>query len=158
MKEKQLISKNDQLVDLRSGALQRVRAQEEMKALGKVGEMDTFSWLNPPVEGVVNLLRSMPFKVIWMGQMKHVEELFQSEDGLEVFFDTVIVYDAGGFEMSKVLIDSHVTLLAVNDIQEASKALRTLKKKGSVLLFTNGGVNAVEYQSYFEEVTTRFIS
>ena len=140
----------EDLLKARREGLDQWRESTSMKAHGKVFGMDTFSWLNPPTDGLINLISSFPFSVLWLSGHAQAKEGLELNLGLHRKLNTMIIYDRTQLSIAPEFLDEVETIMNVSDVMDALAFVKEVNRDKMVFLFTSHGENAKQEMIHFE--------
>lgn len=144
------ITTEEELLRARREGLENWKEQTSMKAHGKVFGMDTFSWVNPPMDGLVNVISSFPFAVVWMSGYSQAKEGLELNVGLHRKLNTLIIYNETQLSLAPEIIHEVETIMSVKNVVEAFSFIQEVNREKMVLLFTSQGENAKSHMVQFE--------
>ena len=140
----------EDLLRARKEGLEQWREQTSMKAHGKVYGMDTFSWLNPPTEGLINVISSFPFSVLWLSGYAQAKEGLELNLGLHRNLNTMIIYDQTQLSIAPEFLSEVETIMNVKSVNDALAFVKEVNRDKMVFLFTSHGDNARTEMNAFE--------
>ena len=143
-------TKQEDLLRARKEGLENWREQTSMKAHGKVYGMDTFSWQNPPIEGLINVISSFPFSVLWLTRYSNAKEGLELNLGLHRKLNTLIIYDETKVSIAPEILSEVDTIMNVNSVNDALTFVKEVNKDKMVFLFTSHGKSAISEMKSFE--------
>lgn len=144
----------EDLIKARREGLEQWREETSMKAHGKVFGMDTFSWLNPPTEGLINLISSFPFSVLWLSGHAQAKEGLELNLGLHRKLNTMIIYDRTQLSIAPEFLNEVETIMNVSSVMDALAFVKEVNREKMVFLFTSHGENAKREMTHFENWLT----
>jgi len=147
--EKSVGKLTNQLVDARNKNLGQVE-KSALLAHGKLWGMDIFSWYNPLIYEIENILNSFPTPVLWIGNTQDISKLIAENTDFFSNLKMICCHDKADFSLpfeAKNLIE---TFFATDDLGEVLKRLRNFKKENGILLFTSKGENWKKDKETFE--------
>lgn len=148
------LTTDEDLIRARRESLEHWREETSMKAHGKVFGMDTFSWLNPPTEGLINLISSFPFSVLWLSGYAQAKEGLELNLGLHRKLNTMIIYDRTQLSIAPEFLNEVETIMNVSCVNDALKFVKEVNRDKMVFLFTSHGENAKQEMTHFENWLT----
>lgn len=140
----------EDLLKARRESLEQWREDTAMKAHGKVFGMDTFSWLNPPTEGLINVIASFPFSVLWLSGHAQAKEGLELNLGLHRKLNTMIIYDRTQLSIAPEFLNEVETIMNVSSVMDALAFVKEVNREKMVFLFTSHGESAKQEMSHFE--------
>ena len=138
------------LLRARKEGLDQWREKTSMKAHGKVFGMDTFSWLNPSTEHLVNVINSFPFSVLWLSGYSQAKEGLELNLGLHKKLNTMIIYDRTQLSIAPEILSEVETIMNVNTVEDALAFVKGVNQNKMVFLFTSQGAKAEVEMEQFE--------
>lgn len=151
MEKKTRLTTEEALLKARKENLDHVNELTAMKAHGKVHGMDTFSWVNPSIQSLINVIESFPFSVVWLGGYEQVKKGFDLNIAIHEKLDSLIIYDRTNPPVDASLVKEIKTVLCVEDIDTAFEFIKAVDKSKMVFLFTTEGDRANENWIDFEK-------
>ncbi len=140
----------EDLLRARKEGLEQWREQNSMMAHGKVYGMDTFSWLNPSTEGLINVISSFPFSVLWLSGYGQAKEGLELNLGLHRNLNTMIIYDQTQISIAPEFLSEVETIMNVKSVNDALAFVKEVNRDKMVFLFTAQGENARVEMNAFE--------
>lgn len=143
------ITSQEQLLQARDKNLAQIE-KGALKAHGKLLGMDIFSWQNPMIYEVENILNSFPAPVLWFANAKDIAELLNENTSCLLNVKMICCYDKADSFFSLEIMNQIETFFGANQIDDALKMLQTFKKENGILLFTSKGNNWKKDMETFE--------
>lgn len=129
-------TEENQLLQSRESGLRDVREMYAMKAHGKNAGMDVFSWVNPNVGALAAVLKSMPFKVIWLATRSQVEALLNEYSGGLDNVESLVIYDSAILAPDFNWLVTRTSVAGVKNIEDAMELLTAMKQRERVFLYS----------------------
>ncbi len=127
---------DNKLLQSRESGLKDARELYSMKAHGKNAGMDVFSWVNPEVNALAAVLKSMPFKVIWLATRRQVESLVNDHQDALDSIESLVIYDSAKLSPNFDWLAKRTSVASVYGVKDAMELLSAMKKRERVFLYS----------------------
>lgn len=140
---------NQQLLDARNKHLAQAD-KSSLRPHGKLWGMDVFSWYNPLIYEIENVLHSFPAPVIWIANSEDIQKLMTENPSCFSNVKMVCCHDHAQFALVFEKIDLIESYFATSELNDVLKMLRTFKKENGIILLTSRGANWENDKIIFE--------
>jgi hypothetical protein len=137
------------LLDARQESLQHI-TKFPLQARGKLFGMDTFSWVNPSHEELINTFDALPFQLIWICNAITANELLNLDVSLLHKIKTIIQYDKATFTLDKAKAMHLNSYLCISDLSEGLESILGFRKQKCAVIFTSDA-STNNYLKTFED-------
>jgi gamma-glutamyl phosphate reductase len=121
-----------------------------MRAMGKLWDMDVFTWVNPDTNALLNTLKSFPFKVLWLGSAKEVSAVVSIDESVLNVVETIVTYNATNYGFEEDWLSAIVKGAGTGNLVDALYFVDQYKSPKTVVLFTTSGDEATFALEQFE--------
>ncbi|MCH2223951.1 MAG: hypothetical protein MK066_04210 [Crocinitomicaceae bacterium] len=144
-------SLDERLLGARQEGLREIQNNGSVKAHGKVLGMDTFSWVNPDMDGLSRMIGSMPNASVWVTEFKQVEWLVRNYPELVKGIHAVVIFDSIEDGAADWLDDLR-SVAFTQGVSDSLMFLNALESEGMSFFFTISGEKwrgrKEEFESY----------